>query len=451
MKKYLFVFFLTLPAGFVFAQLQIGSGTSWRSDPITYVVLNNTGIQYDAATAQFTNIFKFTGNADVTIAGSNLPIFTKIELAKTGAAKVSLQRSINLTQSLNFQGGLFDLGNAVLNMGANALLLNESETSRMMGADGYARIVNNLNAPNAVNPGNLGAVITSSADLGSVTIYRGVKQQVNSGGIGSSVLRFYEIVPTNNTGLNAILHFNYFDAELNGLAESNLVLYKSDDNVTWSAQGYSNRDVALNFVEQTGINDFSRWTLSTPGNPLPVSFLLFSIKCEGNKNSIAWKTAQPVNLSHFEVQRSEDGVNWVTLNLVVPAGNNSSEQNYLYTDYTTIFNTTLYRIAAVDNDGRIKYTGINRSSCAGAPDIWKTWPNPVQQTLWISLQSAEAGDATIKLFDSKGSLVSARQQSISNGNNLLEINMEKFTSGTYYLQVQWGSRKQIRLTKVIKQ
>ena len=114
-----------------FAQLQIGPGTSWRSDNSTYVVLNNIGLQYDAATASLTNTFKFTGNADVNISGANQPIFTNIQLAKTGSAKVVLQRSFNLAQSLSFAGGLCDLNGNNIFLGTNAVLINENENSRI--------------------------------------------------------------------------------------------------------------------------------------------------------------------------------------------------------------------------------------------------------------------------------------------------------------------------------
>ena len=432
------------------AQLQIGPNTSWRSDPATYVVLDNTGIQYDAATAPLTNIFKFTGNADVNIAGNNLLIFTKIELAKTGAAKVSLQRSINLTQSLNFLGGLFDLGNSVLNMGTNALLLNENETSRMMGADGYARIIANLNAPAAVNPGNIGLAITSSQDLGSTIIYRGVKSQTNTSGGGNSILRFFEIVPTNNTGLDATLRFNYFDAELNGLPENNLVFYKSPDNVNWTPQGFTSRDVATDYVELTGINDFTRFTLSTPGNPLPVFFVLFNIRCDGNKNSLQWKTAQEMNVSHYEVQQSADGINWLPI-AIVAANNANGEHSYTYTDNNAASTGSLYRIAAVDVDGKRNLTGINRSACSASKDSWKVWPNPVQQSLWVMIQAEQTTTASVKIFDGKGSLVSNTVRNIINGNNLLELDMKKLSAGTYYLQLQWGEGKQINSMKIVKQ
>jgi hypothetical protein len=66
-----------------------------------------------------------------------------------------------------------------------------------------------------INPGNLGAFITSAANVGVVTIRRGHVSQ-SGAGLASSINRYYSITAENNTNLNATLRLKYFDAELNG-------------------------------------------------------------------------------------------------------------------------------------------------------------------------------------------------------------------------------------------
>ncbi len=95
-------------------------------------------------------------------------------------------------------------------MGSTGLLLGESDNSRIVGsAGGEVLFVAALNAPAGVNPGNLGAWISSSKNLGSVTIRRGHKALSLPG--GNSILRYFTISPSNNSGLAATLRFGYFD------------------------------------------------------------------------------------------------------------------------------------------------------------------------------------------------------------------------------------------------
>ncbi|HEY6435940.1 MAG TPA: T9SS type A sorting domain-containing protein, partial [Ignavibacteriaceae bacterium] len=83
--------------------------------------------------------------------------------------------------------------------------------------------------------------------------------------------RYYDIEPSNNSGLNATFRFYYDESELNGIPEANLRLFKSPDGSdnSWSAE-YGTVNSAANYVENGGVNDFSYWTLGDSDNPLPV-------------------------------------------------------------------------------------------------------------------------------------------------------------------------------------
>ncbi|MEJ7767704.1 MAG: hypothetical protein WKF89_07815 [Chitinophagaceae bacterium] len=102
----------------------------------------------------------------------------------------------------------------------------------------------------------------------------------NSSGGGNSILRRYNILPSNNTLLNASFRFKYLDAELNGLSENSLVLWESTDAIHWISQGFTTRNTEANYVELTGVNEFSSWTLSAALNALPLVF--GNIKAFGN-------------------------------------------------------------------------------------------------------------------------------------------------------------------------
>ena len=105
-----------------------------------------------------------------------------------------------------------------------------------------------LNAPTGENVGGLGAMLTSSADLGSTTVER--MHAAGTGGGNSGIFRVFSIQPTNNSGLNATLRFYYDESELNGIAENDLILFKSPDglNDSWTNVG-GTVNPAENYVE----------------------------------------------------------------------------------------------------------------------------------------------------------------------------------------------------------
>ena len=271
-----------------FSQLKITTVSFINTTGNANLVLQNIGLNNNGGFSQSEGTVMFIGDANVNISGSQLIDFNNLFLAKNTGASIVLQRGIGINNQLVFTGGLLDLNSFNIDLATNALLIGENENSRIVGVNGgKIAITVSLNAPNIVNPGNLGAVITSTASLGNVLIQRGHQSQMNSANAGSSILRYYDITPTNNSSLKATLRFNYFDAELNNIAENDLVLFKSTANGNWGSVGYSTRDASKNFVEKINIPDFSRWTLSDPGNALgnncdPSTMQLFYVDADGD-------------------------------------------------------------------------------------------------------------------------------------------------------------------------
>jgi len=244
--------------------LQTTSGATIKSANNSFIVLDNIHIINNGSFIQAAGdgTTKFTGNANVNISGSSIAIFDKLNIAKTTNFKVALQQNVNVVGQVNFTSGLLDLNNSILNLGTTGLVNGETETSRIFTfGNGYVQVINSLNAPVSANPGNLGAIISSTKNLGSVTIRRGHLAQINVSGTTPGILRYYDILPAIDNGLKATFRFQYFDAELNGINESTLELWKQGKKV-WSNEGYTSRNAVNNYVELANIGALSRWTLS---------------------------------------------------------------------------------------------------------------------------------------------------------------------------------------------
>lgn len=395
---------------------------------------------------------RFSGNSNDTIMGTASTSFDILEVDKPGTGRLFLDRTVTIASSVDFIAGQLHLNNNRLVLLPTALLLNEREASRIVGPNGGTVEIGGiaLNAPNAANPGNLGAVITSAANLGFCTVSRGHVPQTNGSGTGSSINRYFDISPQNNTALDATLRFNYFDAELNGFNENIITLWRSPNNTTWTDQSFTSRNTTTNYVEKTNIPAFSRWTLSTPGNPLPIKFILFNTQCSGNKVNINWRTAYEQNSSYFEVQRSNDGSNWNSIGHIAAAGNSTTERNYSFTDNNPLAGTSFYRIKEFDVTGNSAYTEIIRSQCGQATDEWKVWPNPVQNKLFVSINTANNSQATITIYDSKGALIKQQQNALLPGNNQITINMDGFAKGNYNVVTSYNNGLNKHTTQIIK-
>lgn len=264
MKKYCLYILICLHSHLLFGQLRITTGTHWVNQGGSNIVLENLNLINDGNLVPGASLIKFSGNVNSTISGSTITNFNELGIVKTGSNKLILGQNITVEKRVIFITGLLELNQRELGLGPTAYLFNESEASRIIGlSGGEVSITLPMNAPVASNPGNLGAVISTGVDMGSVNIRRGHKTQAGTG-LPGSINRYFSISPTNNAGLNADFRAYYFDAELNNQAENGLNFFQSNNNgISWTNQSAGTRNSIQNFVEKPGVNDFSRWTLSS--------------------------------------------------------------------------------------------------------------------------------------------------------------------------------------------
>lgn len=419
------------------AQLYLSNGADLKLTGNSLITLHDISLVNNGTfnVAAGEGVVRFSGTGNHTIGGNNPVLFDILEVAKTGTARVSLGQHLNIGSSINFISGALDLNANNIFLNPSAVLNGESETSRIIGPNGgYVQITTVLNNPVIADPGNLGAIISSSANMGTTIIRRGHQSQTNNGGAGNSIFRYFDIQPANNTALNATLHIRYFDAELNNLTESSLTLWKSSNTLNWVDQGFNRRSAVTNYVEKSGVESFSRWTISSAGNALPVVFGLFHVTCNNDKVEIHWKTLSEHNSSYFEVQRSINGTDWVTVGTIPAAGNSSLEKSYFFTDVYPLAGTVLYRIAEFDVNGRIQYTGLIRNQC-DQPSGIRLWPNPTAGDLSLSIRVQQSMNADVLLLDLGGRVLSSIRTKLLTGDNQLQLQTDKLPAGTYSLMI----------------
>jgi hypothetical protein len=449
MKSQLLILLMLLSTYILPAQLTIAPGAQFSAAGNIQVTLQNTDFVNNGNFAAGNGMISFTGNAFSNISGSQPIQFSEIEINKTNNSSVLLQRTIGVSQRILLSSGFLNLNSFNADLGTTGHLDGEKEDARIIGPNGGEVLFNvSLNSPTGSNPANLGVLITSDQDLGNVIIKRGHQSQVNNQVAGNSVFRYYDILPVNNTNINARLRFKYFDGELNNLDENSIIFFESPDAINWTSLGFTSRDVVANFVEITGINSFRRFTLFNDNNALPVRFVFFNANCQGNKVALTWKTAQEQNSSHFNIERSVDGISWTVINSLPAAGNSNTEHSYSFTDNNREQNS-FYRIAEYDLNGSVQYSSILRSSC-NAADVFKLWPNPVRDVVFINIVTGNESQAVIKVFDSKGALVKIQSATVLQGSNQLSVDMRSLANGVYSLSIDWRNHQMKKTVQILK-
>lgn len=210
------------------------------------------------------------GSGDQTIANTD-GAFNNLFVEKS-AGNLQLLDSINVADTLKLTNGDLDLNGKVADLGTSGIL-QETSGNTVKGDSGYIVATRALNNPMSEDVAGLGAMITSSANLGNTEVRRG--HAVQSGNNNTGIARYYDIFPANNSSLDATLMIHYDDSELSSLTEGKLSLYSSaDSGANWHHEAGA-LDTISNTITQTGFETLHRWTAADSAAPLvPIEVLV---------------------------------------------------------------------------------------------------------------------------------------------------------------------------------
>ncbi len=367
-------------------------------------LIHNASVNLNAAA---TGLFRFNGTTNQIISGSNPPNFYNLTIDKS-TGECQLQTGITLSNLFTFTSGSLFLNNQQVDLLTSGSLINETSANRIYDittGTGTIKIIYTLNAPTAVNPGNLGAILTSLENFGNTTVTRGHNAQFIVS--ANSINRHYTITPTINSGLNATLRFTYFDNELNGQIETEQVQWHlPDGNTVWNKRG-GTVNTTSNYVDLAGISSFNSKVSLISNNivPLPLHLLEFKAeKTSTGKVLLTWKTADEVNSSHFDVEKSLTGLRWEKIGVVATIGQPGSTQSYHFTDQSPSSNYNYYRLKQVDIDNRFEYSPVRLVTFDNSNSI-KIYPTVTKERSQLFVGGVSPEKVMIKLYDYKGSLL----------------------------------------------
>ena len=180
---------------------------------------------------------------------------------------------------------------------------------------------------------------------------------------------------------------------------------------------------------------------------LPVSLLNFTAQKNANTSLLQWQTANELNNAYFSIERSADGINFQPIAKVAGHGNLSIQQNYQFTDNSPVTGLNYYRLKQVDNNGHFTYSNIVVLNFNTTDGNFNLFPNPVQNTVTLSLPPFGQATTVINVFDINGKKVLEKR---INGNVLNQtIDVRNLAKGIYQVTLVQGNQQQT--VKMIKQ
>ncbi|MFY0672677.1 MAG: T9SS type A sorting domain-containing protein [Bacteroidia bacterium] len=274
--------------------------------------------------------------------------------------------------------------------------------------------------------------------------------QQNSSAVGET----WSVIPDKNVSGSVTFEFQWnagangtTSSELSGFNRSGATSYYwiVGQSSQWQNDG-TNVNIAVTgsdpYTMQVTFNGMTQgkeylFSVGSAGTALPVEFTYFDAKSMGDKIELTWGTATETNNDFFEVQRSQDGVNWDALEEVNGAGTTLEAQDYTTYDYYPLDGLTYYRLRQVDFDGTQDYSEVRKieSSSANANELLITsiYPNPFRSMLTVDIDGLAFDNFKIELLNSSGVVVKERE--FGAGENAQLSNLDDLQFGVYFLRV----------------
>ncbi|WP_208174262.1 fibronectin type III domain-containing protein [Hymenobacter negativus] len=440
-----------IPAGLA----RYPSLTTGTADVRTLTLANGASLHQSAGTLNvYGDLTSSTPAANVSLTGGTVA-FRGVTPTVTGpltlydltvsltapAGILALNASSTVTHTLTMTQGVLTTGTFVLTL-PTAATISETNTSYVLGH--VAVPGRSLATATAETFGGIGLTLTPDAASavfpGPTTVFRTTGTALTGAGTSTSITRYFDIQPTVNTGLNVALDFAYFDHERNGIAPSNLVLFKSVNGPAGPWANQSPVTTPGNLVRKTGITDFSIWTLGSIAAPLPVVLTTFTAERQGTDAALTWTTASEQNNRGFEVQSSADGREFRTLDFVAGAGSSTVLHRYAFADHEAgTAGRRYYRLRLLDLSGAMTYSPIRsvRFDNESLTGSFTASPNPFAGGFMLGLQARTAQAAVkVTLLDATGRQVYQGLLDVPAGGSQLPVaGLEGLPAGMYLLNL----------------
>jgi hypothetical protein len=181
---------------------------------------------------------------------------------------------------------------------------------------------------------------------------------------------------------------------------------------------------------------------------LPISLKEFGVKANTNTNTITWTTATEQNNSHFDIERSTNGVNFEKIGTVKGNGTTTQAIQYSFLDARPAAGINYYRLRQTDYDGKFTVSHVVYAKINGAFSFAKSYPVPFDNLLNVEIVASNNTTATINIIDAMGKIVLTQATTLNSGTNTIALNTEILPKGVYSITLQ--NDRQTITTKVVK-
>ncbi|MBK9097587.1 MAG: T9SS type A sorting domain-containing protein [bacterium] len=142
---------------------------------------------------------------------------------------------------------------------------------------------------------------------------------------------------------------------------------------------------------------------------IPVELKSFNYELESNDVLLKWSTASELNNLGFEIQKSYDGNEFISIGFIDGSGTTSEPKEYIFRDKNLEQGMYAYRLIQTDYDGSQRNIGeieVFVNEVPSTLNLEQNFPNPFNPSTTIKFSIPEQSHIKLKVYDLLGRVVS---------------------------------------------
>lgn len=324
---------------------------------------------------------------------------------------------------------------AQFGISSSAVCLNVNGSSGLYNTQGS---LGRLNFSN-----NLGTFGSNSGNLklmgGAINTFKS-----NDGNICGGAL-YYSVYPKNNRPAVPVftaLPFTFYSTA--GITQKWQDLSKSIDLTTYSNGDYaieiyyqaSGSDASLSLCTQqrtdnaAGQNYVATFSITSP---LALNFSSLYGISNDYFTEIKWATQNDENIVSYEIQKSDNGLNFTTIGTINSKRSNTVN-SYYFNDKSPYFGANYYRIKVNNDNSTVNLSNVVRLYFGTVGNSLLIYPNPSGNILTIRLAGIPKGNYQLSVLGNNGQQITTTSLKHDGVDKTLHINLPvTLSKGLYRL------------------
>lgn len=213
-----------------------------------------------------------------------------------------------------------------------------------------------------------------------------------------------------------------------GLLNGTLTISKTDFDET--DEGTQNVVLSVTDESNNKGNCSAMVTVTLP--PLGIELLNFTASKLDEKTAILeWITLTEQNNKGFDIQRSNNGLDWEDIDFVQGQGNSNERQAYEFIDKKPVSGKNFYRLQQRDENGKTSLSNVVILEFEQLGNSVTVYPNPADELLQVELDFPSE-NTIIRVFNNTGKLVLTEQRT---NDKITTLEINQLPKGIYFMHI----------------